>query len=260
MFILLIILICSSSGLIFMLYLKKSQYVAIGCDYLCPMTDDELVTLEMERATYLLTEKEKNHGLILIYGINVAWFEPIAGEEGAWLLLTQRYCKGEIVFSECGDFRCTITQNRSRFIEADLLVYSAKHMFKPPAPKLSTQQVCIPSKLISPPHLVFLKKWMYHSMEAPVNDRMNLLFENTKRFNLKATTHPEADLVVPYGSILDLMKSNEKFIPVANRTKSAPILWAASNCGTYHNDRVGYIEVWTPLPTTATKKKKFIRS
>lgn len=129
-----------------------------------------------------------------------------------WPFGTQYSLAGDVCLRDYGISRCVLVNNRTLYESADLVVF---HHFE-----LRLHKQHLPVNL----HRPAKQWWVWLSLEAPQNNN-NLLPYNTL-FNLTMSYHPQADITVPYGKLLQRKPDLDFVIP---KNKSYEACWVVSN-------------------------------
>lgn len=113
--------------------------------------------------------------------------------------------------------RCLLTDNRSRFDQADVVVF---HHYE-----LEMAHQKLPLHLRRPP----AQKWVWLSLESPA---MKNISAYNHLFNWTMTYRQDADIFMPYGRMIP-QRTNESFLIPKHRSCLAS--WVVSNYNSHHN-------------------------
>ncbi len=127
-----------------------------------------------------------------------------------WPYGTQYSLAGDVCLRDYGISRCVLGDNRTLYESANLVVF---HHFE-----LRLHKQHLPVNL----HRPAKQWWVWLSLEAPQNNG-NLLPYNTL-FNLTMSYHPQADITVPYGKLLQRRKPDLDFVIPKNKSMK-PVGW-----------------------------------
>ncbi|XP_054712686.1 alpha-(1,3)-fucosyltransferase C-like [Uloborus diversus] len=130
--------------------------------------------------------------------------------------------------SKCFEYKCEITDNRTRLVESDVILFHVRTM----------------SLLDVPRHRLPNQKWVFFSLEAPPYSYFNGFQFMNNIFNWTMTYREDSDIVVRYGSVTTLEKS---YFNVTNlydvwKRKSKMATWMVSHCSTSGN-REKYVQI-----------------
>ncbi len=129
-----------------------------------------------------------------------------------WPYGTQYSLAGDVCLRDYGISRCVLVDNRTLYESADLVVF---HHFE-----LRQHKQHLPVNL----HRPAKQWWVWLSLEAPQSNSNLLPYNNL--FNLTMSYHPQADITVPYGKLLQRKPDLDFVIP---KNKSYEACWVVSN-------------------------------
>ncbi|XP_043077740.1 alpha-(1,3)-fucosyltransferase 7 [Puntigrus tetrazona] len=143
-----------------------------------------------------------------------------------WPYGTQYSLEGDVCLRDYNISGCILVDNRTLYESADLVVF---HHFE-----LRVHNQHLPVDI----HRPAKQKWVWLSLEAPQNNG-NLSPYNTL-FNLTMSYHPQADITVPYGKLLQKKPDFDVVIP---ENKSYEACWVVSNYQKRHKRSDVYQEL-----------------
>ncbi|XP_050948199.1 alpha-(1,3)-fucosyltransferase 7 isoform X2 [Labeo rohita] len=134
---------------------------------------------------------------------------------------------GDVCMRDYGISGCVLVDNRALYESADLVVF---HHFE-----LMHNKEHLPVHL----HRPTKQRWVWLSLEAPQNNGNLSPYNNL--FNLTMSYHPNADITVPYGKLLQRRKRG--FDIVTPKNKSYEACWVVSNYQNWHKRSVVFQEL-----------------
>ncbi|KAL0163063.1 hypothetical protein M9458_042459 [Cirrhinus mrigala] len=125
---------------------------------------------------------------------------------------------GDVCLRDYGISGCVLVDNRTLYESANLVVFH--HI------ELMQNNQHLPMHL----HRPAKQRWVWLSLEAPQNSGYMSSYNNL--FNLTMSYHPQADITVPYGKLLQRKKRVFDFETPKNKSYEA--CWVVSNYQKWH--------------------------
>lgn len=152
-----------------------------------------------------------------------------------WPFNTPYGLAGDVCLETYGISGCHLVDNRSLYSTADIVVFHHH--------ELKTNSKKLPLHLSRPVG----QRWLWLSLEAPPNNGNLSLYGGI--FNLTMSYHPDADITVPYGKLMQ--KNNDFEGPsdfILPRNKSYLVCWVVSNYKAKHRRSKIYQQLKKIIP------------